>query len=207
MRSWSSVQWRTADEHEDGFGWIVDERLQRSSHALRVGGRVFLIDPVLVDELEERVRALGEPALVLQLLDRHNRDCAVWAERLGVAHVRAWEGLAGAPFEPLAVRSSRVWRETALWEPASRTLVCAEALGTVPYFRAPGERLGWHPLVRPLPPDSFDGLSPARILVGHGPGIDDGAAAALADLVANGRRRLVRAWLALLRTSGRGAST
>ena len=30
------------------------------------------------------MRSLGEPAAVLQLLDRHNRDCAAFAERLGV---------------------------------------------------------------------------------------------------------------------------
>jgi len=198
--------WRPADGGDDCFGWIAEGRIARTSHALRAGGRVYLIDPVAGDGLEERVHALGEPAAVLQLLDRHERDCAGWASALGVPHVRAWEGVGDAPFAVLTVRSSRVWREVALWDGESATLVCADALGTVPYFLAPGERLGWHPLVRPAPPRSFGGVAPRRILVGHGPGVFEDAAAALADLVAHGRRRLLPAWASALRTSVRAAS-
>ena len=50
------------DEIEDGFGWVADERLSRTAHALAVDGRVWLIDPFEAEGLEERVRALGEPA-------------------------------------------------------------------------------------------------------------------------------------------------
>jgi hypothetical protein len=208
MRSWSRVApWSATDEHEDCFGWVADERIARTSHALRVDGGVYLIDPLLGEGVEERIRALGEPAAVMQLLDRHNRDCAAWAERLGVPHVRAWRGLGGAPFEALAVYANRVWREVALWEPVSATLVCADALGTLPYFRARGERIGWHPLVRLSPPRSFETVAPSRILVGHGAGLEAGATAALADLAANGRRRLPAAWAEAIRTSVRGAST
>jgi hypothetical protein len=46
---------------------------------------VWLVDPVDVPEAIERARSLGEPAAVLQLLDRHGRGCAAVAERLGVA--------------------------------------------------------------------------------------------------------------------------
>ena len=192
MRSCRRVQWRPADEWEGGFGWIAVERLQRASHALLLDGRVWLIDPVDCDGVEERVRALGAPGGVLQLLDRHNRDGAAWAERLGVPLVRAWEE---SPFETLRVRGSRFWREVALWDASSRTLVCADALGTLAYFRAPGERIGWHPLVRPLPPRSFAAVQPARILVGHGAGVHEGAADALADVVRNGQRRTPSAWV------------
>ena len=192
MPSWRRVRWRLVDEFESGFGWIVEERLERSSHALLVDGRVWLTDPVEADGVEERIRALGEPAGVLQLLDRHNRDGAAWAAKLGVPLVRAWEG---APVETLRVRDWRKWREVALWEPRSRTLVCADALGTLPYFRAGGEQVGWHPLVRPLLPQSFAAVQPERILVGHGAGIHEGAADALADLLRHGRRRLPAAWL------------
>ncbi len=201
------ASWRPADESDDCFGWIAEGRIARSSHALLAGGRVYLTDPVAGEGLEERVRRLGEPAAVLQLLDRHERDCAAWAKALGVPHVRAWEGVGDAPFAVLPVRSNRVWREVALWDGASGTLVCADALGTVPYFLAPGERLGWHPLLRPRPPRSLGAVAPRRILVGHGPGVVDDAAAALADLVAHGRRRLFAAWASAVRTSVRGAST
>lgn len=201
MRSWSLV-----DEWEGGFGWLLDERMHRTSHALALAGRVWLIDPVDAPGVEERVRALGEPAGVLQLLDRHNRDCALWAARLEVPHLRAWHGIDRAPFECLTVRDRRWWREVALWEPTRRTLVCADALGTIAFFRAPAERIGWHPLQRLFPPRSLSLAVPERILVGHGAGVHDGAAAALHDALQNGRRRFPAAVLSLLKTSWSAAS-
>ena len=79
---------RFVDEHDWGFGWISTDhpRLRIASHALLADGRVWVIDPTEGDGIEERVRALGEPAGVLQLLDRHNRACASFASRLGVPH-------------------------------------------------------------------------------------------------------------------------
>ena len=177
--------------------WSDSGRVPRTSHALLAGGRVWLIDPVDVADLDERVRALGEPGAVLQLLDRHNRDCASIALRLGVEPRRAWESVGDAPFDVRPVRANRFWREVALWDAESSTLVSPDALGTVPAFRAPGERLGWHPLVRPLPPRSaFARIEPERILVGHGPALTEDASGALSDLLANGRGRLFSAWRA-----------
>jgi hypothetical protein len=189
MRSWNRVGWHPVDEWEGGLGWARDERMQRTSHALVVGGRVWLVDPVDEPAVEERVRALGEPAGVVQLLDRHQRGCAAWARRLKVAHSRAWEGL-DAPFDVLAICRRRWWREVALWEPVGRTLVCADALGTVPYFRAPGERIGLHPLIRPFPPGVLRRVEPQRILVGHGEALTEGAAEALRDTLAHARGRI-----------------
>jgi hypothetical protein len=197
--------WRLVDEWEDGFGWVADERLGRTSHAFRAGGRVWLTDPVDAPELEERVRALGSPAGVLQLLDRHRRDCATWARRLGVPHLCAWRD--DVPFAALRVRRNRLWREVALWHEPSRTLVCADALGTVGYFCAPRDRVGLHPLLRPFPPHSLGTVEPARILCGHGPGIHDDATDALREALSTARRRLPAALLGLLRTSGSAAST
>jgi hypothetical protein len=201
------VEWRPVDEWENGFGWIAAERMHRTSHALAVGGGVWLIDPVDAPGIDERVRSLGEPAGVLQLLDRHNRDCAAWATRLGVPHLRAWEELGGAPFEALPVRANRWWHEVALWEPESRTLICADALGTLAFFRAPVERIGWHPLIRPFPPRSFARVEPRRILAGHGAGVHDDAAATLREALQRGRRRLPAAWLNAIRRGGSEAST
>jgi len=209
------VGWRLVDEWDGGFGWARDDRLQRTSHALAVAGRAWLVDPVDEPELEEDepeleecVRSLGEPAGVLQLLDRHERDCAVWARRLGVEHLRAWRS-GGAPFEVLPVRDRRWWREVALWEPVGRTLVCADALGTIPFFRASGERVGLHPLIRPFPPRALRGLEPQRILVGHGEAVTDAAPEALEDTLANARRRLPGALRAAINAvrGGSAAST
>ena len=202
MRSWGRVAWQSTDEWVGGFGWSQDEFMRRTSHALLVAGRVWLIDPVDTPELDERVRALGEPAGVLQLLDRHERGCAAWAERLGVPHLRAWESVGAAPFEALPVRSRRWWREVALWEPSSRTLVCADALGTVGYFCAPGERIGLHPLVRPFPPRALGRVAPERILCGHGSGVHEDATVALDEALRTARRRLPAVALRVIRRRG-----
>ena len=63
-------------EHELGLSWVTEDAMQRASHALRDGDRVWLVDPVDDEEALRRAAALGAPAGVVQLLDRHNRDCA-----------------------------------------------------------------------------------------------------------------------------------
>jgi hypothetical protein len=195
-------KYRLVDEWEGGFGWSQDEFMRRTSHALLVDGRVWLTDPVDDPELEGRVRALGEPAGVLQLLDRHERGCSAWAGRLGVPHLRAWESLGGAPFEALRVRSSRWWREVALWEPSGRTLVCADALGTVGYFCAPGEPIGLHPLVRPWPPRQLGRVAAQRVVCGHGAGLHEDASAAVQEALRTARRRLPAVALRIVKRRG-----
>jgi hypothetical protein len=190
------------DETAFGFGWIAaePELLQRASHALSVEGRVWLVDPVDAPGVDERVRALGAPAGVLQLVDRHARDCVALARRLGVPFHRVPRGsVSGAPFEVLPVLNVPGWREVALWWEAERALVCSEAVGTVSYFCAPGEPLGVHPFLRLYQPrglqDLARSLTPRHVLVGHGEGIHgDGAATALARAV-HGARRATPAWL------------
>jgi hypothetical protein len=188
-----------------GFGWIATEPrlLERASHALVDDGRVWLVDPVDVDGLEERVRAEGEPAGVLQLLDRHARDGALLARRYGVAlHDMSEQGVLGVPFGVLRSVSLPFWKEAALWWPERRTLVVADALGTASYFLAPGETLGVHPLLRLLPPRSLGRLEPEHVLCGHGEGVHGpDAAAALHEALRSSRRRLP-GWLAGLIRAG-----
>ena len=192
------------DEFEGGFGWVEPATLQRASHALVSDGRVWLVDPFEAAGVEERVRALGEPAGVIQLLDRHDRDCAAFATRLGVPHHRVpFTGVAGSPFAIVPIVNLPVWREVALWWPTERALVCADALGTVGYFLAPGERLGVHPFLRLTPPRRVGALVPERVLVGHGEGVHADANAALAEALATARRRIPRVLVGLAR-SGRG---
>jgi hypothetical protein len=198
---------RFCDEFELGFGWIADEFLMRCSHALVVNGRVWLVDPVDGEGVEDRVSAAGEPTGVIQLLDRHNRDCRALAERFGVPHHQVPRTRIGlAPFEFLSVRDGRFWHEVALWWPEERVLVCADALGTVPALRVGGERLALHPLLRIAPPGRLGGLNPSRVLCGHGEGLHDDAAAAVEEALATARRRLPRAWWQGLRATLRRAS-
>ncbi len=187
------------DEIEDGFGWVEDARLRRTGHALAVDGRVWLLDPFELEGLEERVRALGEPAGVIQLLDRHARDCAAFAWKLGVPHHVVPRSLPETPFTFLPVSSWRLWQEVALWWPERRILVNADALGTIPFYRAGAEPIGVHPFLRLFPPQALRGLGAEHVLVGHGEGRHgDTAAAEVDDALAHARRRIPR-WLAGLR--------
>ena len=176
------------DEFDGGLGWIEDAGfVRRCGHALVADGRVHLVDPFEHDGLDERVRAAGEPAGVIQLLDRHARDGEAIAARLGVPLHRLE---APPPFVAIELATPPGWREIALWWPEERVLVAADALGTARYFRAPGEAIGVHPLLRLFPPRRLAGLEPRRILVGHGEGIHDDAAAALREALGSARRRL-----------------
>lgn len=185
---------RSVDETDFGFGWLDEAgSVPRTSHALVADGRVWVIDPVLVDGLEERLRALGEPAGVLVLLDRHRRDSEAVAALLGVpVHETPFAGVPNTPFEFRPILRNPLWREVALWWPERRALVAADALGTLGYFTAGPELLGVHPLLRVRPPRRALGtLTPEHVFVGHGEGLHgSAAAAALQDALANARRRV-----------------
>ena len=184
-----------SDEFEHGFAWYIeDAKLPRTSHAIRSGGRVWLTDTVDGPGLDERIRTLGEPAGVIQLLDRHKRDCAAVAARLGVPlHIlEAPDGL-----EARTILDRRIWKEIALWFPEERILVFADALGSIAYFRAKNEPFGVQPLLRLFPPKrALAGLEPEHILFGHGPGYHGpDAPEKLREALATSRRRLPRALL------------
>src|SRR3954465_10265029 len=93
-----------------GVSWEIEEPTRRTSHALLADGRVWLIDPVDQPEAMERVAALAEPAAVVQLLDRHNRDCAAIAGRLGVPHLHVPDAVPGSPFQAIPVVRIPRWR-------------------------------------------------------------------------------------------------
>ena len=187
---------RFVDELEYGFGWIANDAMSRTSHALAADGRVWVTDPVDGDGVEERVRSLGEPAGVIQLIDRHNRDSAALAARLGVPLHVAPTLLPDTPFLFLPLLRARWWNEVALWWPERRVLVCADALGTVPFFRAGDEPAGLHPFFRLRRPHALTGLGVEHLLVGHGEGIHGQAAAAVVEhALRTGRRQFPR-WLA-----------
>jgi hypothetical protein len=199
------VSGRFPDETPAGFGWIAADPpwMERAAHALVADGGVWLVDPVDVPGLDDRVAAAGEPRGVLQLLDRHRRDGRAIAERLGVPLHVTPGALPGTPFEPIPVPAPG-WHETALWWAEQRVLVVAEALGTVRYYRAPGESLGVHPYLRIVgPPRVLLGFEPDLLLVGHGPRLGDGVPAAVARAVGRARRDLPRVLPRLL-TARRG---
>ncbi len=179
---------RFCDEQPFGFGWIHSEPafMERASHALAVEGRVYLFDPVDDPAIDARIRALGEPAGVVQLLDRHPRACESLSQRLGVPHLRLPDAVPDSPFEVVTVVDVPKWREKALWWPRRSALVVAEAVGTGPMFGRPA---GIHLFLRLRPPGVLRDHDPAHLLVGHGPAVHGAAAKQALD---HAYRRSVR---------------
>jgi hypothetical protein len=189
---------RLCDEFDGSLGWTpaAHEVRDRTSHAVASSGRVWIIDPLDGEGIDERVSGLGVPAGVVQLLDRHNRDCRPVAERLGVPHhLTPFGGVRDAPFEVVPVVDLPGWRETALWFSTELILVCADAIGSASYYRARGEPVGVHPLLRLWPPKRLARFEPRQLLFGHGEGLaGDEAAQALHKALRTSRRR-IPSWL------------
>ena len=173
----------TFDELPFGFSWYPDEALTRTGHALDTGSGVWLIDPVDDPEAIARATALGPPAGVIQLLDRHNRDCAELASRLGVPHLRLPDVIAEQPVQrDRRASASRAGTSSALWWADRRALVVAEAIGTNPVYALGPGPAGIHPMLRAFPPGALRHFEPEHLLVGHGRGVHGPAAtAALRD--------------------------
>jgi hypothetical protein len=179
---------RFVDETPFGFGWILRDEgfMQRCSHALAVGGSVWVVDPVAGDGVLERIRALGDPAGVLVLFGRHERDSARLAGQLGVERFVVQRAPVAASFDLVPLGRN----ERALWIPEHAALLVPEAVGTAPFMRAPGEHVGLHPLRRLTPPTELRAFEPEHLLFGHGEGLHGADATnALRETLAHGRGR------------------
>ncbi len=204
-----ATDFREIDRFDGGVGWIAhpDERMQRASHALEIDGKVWVIDPVDADGIDDLFAEFGEVTGVVVLLDRHKRDAAAIANRhdvpvflpdffegvseeLDAPVARFSRTLSDTGIEAQTVVNNRFWQEVALYNPADGTLVVPESVGRAAYFLAGSERLGVHPMRRAIPPRAELGrFTPERVLVGHGHGVMTDAATALEDALANSRRR------------------
>lgn len=211
------------DRWDGGLSWSLEgDRLQRTSHALRSEGGLWLVDPVDVPGLDDELSDFGEVAGVVLLLDRHKRDVAAIATRHGVpvslpaplagvgddldCETETVDGaLPDSGFRTIELLDNRLWREVVLYDDERGTLVVPEAVGTADLFLVGEERLGVHPALRLLPPRATLGeLSPERILVGHGAGVFDGAAAELRYALRSSRRNTPRLYVrSLSRLLGR----
>ena len=200
------------EDWDGGFGWLAHptERLERASHAIAGDDGYWLIDPVAGDGVEPLIADRGSVAGIVITLDRHLRDAPRLARTFGcpVSLPMALEHLAvptstatidgfvddtGWHVRPVIDR--RGWHEVALVAPDGKVARISEAVGTAAYYRAPGERLGVHPVCRLVPPRAaLAGLTPHRLLVGHGRGLATGGAEALTDALVHARRRAPRAY-------------
>lgn len=202
------------DRWSDGVGWIAhpEETMRRASHALGTADGVWVVDPIDAAGVDDLVAEYGEVAGVILLSNYHTRDADVLADRhdVPVTLPTSMTGLAqdlDAPVDRLDVgesvgeyellevaRNGAAWQEYALYD--GETLMASESVGSADYMCVGDERLGVMLLVRPRPPRAaFAGLSPERVLSGHGAGVHEDAAAALEDALANARRRFPRALL------------
>jgi hypothetical protein len=182
----------TLQRHGLGVTWIEQSSMSRTGHALLSDGRVWLIDPFEDGAALQTASSLGPPAAVLQLLDRHNRDCQTIATRLGVPLLYLPERVPDTPFEVVPVLFRRRWREVALWWPQTRALIIPEAIGTAPAF-ALGRPAGVHPMLRLMPPRAqLSAYEPSMLLVGHGRAIESDAAGTLGDALDRSRSDIPR---------------
>ncbi|QLH78480.1 hypothetical protein HZS55_14800 [Halosimplex rubrum] len=206
-----STSWREINRWDGGISWLAhpEEAMQRVSHALVSDGDVWLVDPIDIDGLDDALAEHGTVRGIVLLLDRHKRDAEALARRYEVpVYVPEWmddvRSDLTAPVEPIRrsladsgydlhkLVDNPVWKEGFLYDEDSKTLVVAEAVGTSSYMRTSDERLGVHPALRLKPPKALGRYSPERILVGHGEGVMEGAAEALADALAGSRKRTPR---------------
>lgn len=193
-----------ADGPADMLTWIASDPgfMQRASHALVTDAGTWLVDPVDAPAVRDRLAALPPVIGVLQLLDRHGRDCAALAAVFGVPlHVTPREPVSGAPFRMLVVRKARYWHESALWWGDRHALVVAEAVGTPPYYRArPEQVIGPHPMMRLSPTHVLRGFPAHHVLMGHGHPVHLPQGGALVDDALAHARRTTPRWLVSLAT-------
>ena len=197
------------DRFEGGVGWLAypGETMERASHAVESDGQLWVIDPVDAEGVDDLL-AESEVGGVVVLLDRHKRDSAAVARRHDVpVYVPDWMSGVESDIDAPVVRFSDgvgefalekvvdnpFWQEAALFD--GETLVVPEALGTVSYFCAPGERLGVHPMLRAVPPTALADYDADRLLVGHGEGLFEDVRPAIEDAVGGSRRRMVPLYL------------
>ena len=168
----ADVRLAQVDEHPFGISWVIDEPAARASHALKVDGRVYIIDPVEHPAALERIEVLGPVAAVVQLLDRHNRDCAAIAEKLGVAHLRDARAIPNTPLQAIrVVDTAALARGRAVVAAPRRPRRARGARDLVDLDRGPRRR---RPAPDP-PPAAAEGAAryrPAYLLTGHGPPVE-----------------------------------
>ena len=199
---------REIDRWRGGVGWIAEpeESLQRASHALAVDGEVWVVAPVDCPGLDDLLSEYGEVAGVVVALDRHERDGDAVATRHDVpvylprplagvatdleAPIEIFDDeLAETGYRTIGLLDNPLWREVALHDPASGTLLVPEAVGTAPHYLAPGEQLGVHPMLRLRPPThALSGLDPERLLLGHGSGVSVRTTRSLEEALGRARK-------------------
>ncbi|WP_180271774.1 hypothetical protein [Halorubrum persicum] len=206
-----SSEYEVVDRWDGGIGWFAHptETGRRTSHAV-VGedGGVWLIDPIDAPGIDEELPALDDVRGVIVCSNYHVRDADVFAARHDVpVYCPPWLSRATSQldasiepetntvgtsgFELRRCRPFPGWSEAIAYRGFDETLYVPDVLGTSPLFTVDEERLGMYLLCRFVPHRAvFEGLTPQRVLVGHGHGIFENASTALRTAPDGARRRL-----------------
>lgn len=212
-----ATDFREVDRWEGGVGWMAhpNEIMQRTSHALATDDGVLIVDPVDADGIDDLIAELGNPAGVVILSGFHKRDAEKFAHRYDVPiylpdqmerigsdfdaateRVSLGDSLGG--YDLINVYDGRVlgenWYECALYDGTTLQIGCS--IGSAPFQRVKNERLGMALIRRHDPTrENLEHVEPDRVLSGHGAGVHEHAAEALARALENARSRYLRALL------------
>ncbi|MFO7794245.1 MAG: hypothetical protein R6V35_04705 [Candidatus Nanohaloarchaea archaeon] len=197
------------DEWENGFGWIArpEEDMVRTSHAFEDNG-VFLVDPLDAENLDEKLEDYGEVKGIIVLFDRHQRDSEQLAEKYGCPiYVPEWlepeikldaepieNKIPGTSWELIETVNTLTGREAGLYNKQTGTIIVADALGTVDFFKGRNEKLGLNPLYRLNPPKNLLNYDIDRIFCGHGIGIQENTKKTLKNTLDKARRKAPSAY-------------
>jgi hypothetical protein len=203
------------DDWAGGVGWLAhpEEGGERVGHAFADGDECWVVDPLDAPGLDDVLAAVGNVAGVVVLSNYHARDASEIASRHGVTvHIPDWtamdrvvervdapaERFSGgfAGFDVRRVDPAPGWTEAVAYRERDGTLYVPDLLSPLSKFAVSGERIGMFLGARLRPPrKAFADWIPERIVFGHGAGIETDASSALADCLANARRRFPRALL------------
>lgn len=226
----ASTEIEVIDEWDGGLGWIAhpEEDARRASHAIRGEDGVWLFDPLDAPGVDALIDDLGTVAGVAVLSNYHGRDAGVFADRYDVsvhlagwmdrvadgvnapveryeASTDAWVELGNSGIDVRTIDPPTAWRELIAYRAADGTHRVPDMLSTPEDVTVGDERLACYLLHRLAPPRApFADLDPERVLVGHGEGVTEDAAAALESSLAHARRRLPRALVSQAPTQVRG---
>ena len=210
---------------DKGFGWIAEPThyMERSSTALALDGKVWLIDPEKTPGIEEEFEALGKPTAIISTVGWHDRDVDWYAARYGIPVYGArWQRnvlfrtpltrvtreVPDSPFQLIDTSMRGVfrwWSEAALWWPEEEVLVTGDCVGAAVYFAAEGEKLGVHPISRFASPHTLNGLAPRLVYCGHGQSVQHDATHALRYALDAARAKPLTSWVGALQRLWRRA--
>ena len=195
---------RFCDEQDFGFGWLDDDERDAAHVARarrrrrRVGDRSRCVARGggacrVARRAARRAAAARPPQPRLRVGRRAARRSHTTSSRAGESTARHSSSS--------AISRNRFWREVALWWPEQRVLVCADALGTIAFFCAPGERARRAPAPAPQARRARCGGSfPSTSSPATARACTSDASAALHEALRTSRRRLPGALRSMIRS-------